>query len=63
MINSGCETENPFIEKSYVDSLIAAKAPKPVERIVFIMNNDIFYLQNFESIPKKIYSSDHIFPQ
>lgn len=57
IINSGCKTENPFLEKSYVDSLMAAKAPKPVERIVFIMDDNVFYLQNFEAIPKKIYSS------
>lgn len=53
----GCQTDNPFLSDEVIAEFFARKVPKPVEHVVVIVDNDIYYFRNFDSIPRRITSS------
>ena len=51
---SACQEESPFVSKEVIDKIIEKNAPKSVEYVSFIMNQDIYLLHNFDDEAKRI---------
>lgn len=55
-----CSSEGPFLSKEMVEELKQRKAVKPVENIVFINDQDVYFLKDFDSAPVRLTNSPDV---
>lgn len=60
VILTGCHSENPFISKELAEAILKEKEIKPVEYAAAILNNDVYWIHNFDQEPKKITQSSSV---
>ena len=51
---AACQEEDPFVSRAVIDAIEAKDAPQAVKHVSFIMDNDVYVLDDFNGVARQI---------